>query len=259
MPIERAVPSTCFIAPSMLMAFRSFILSSAISRTCLRLTLPTLSLFGTPEPFSTPAALRKSTAAGDVFSTKVKEPSVKTVISAGITSPGRLDVRALYSLQKAMMLIPWPASAGPTGGAGLAFPASSWRRTIALNFFAIFYSLWFWRAPFRGVLPRYQAKACYCLLFAPIAVPGDGLGLSFLHLQEIQLHRCLASKERDHNTNLGTLHIDLGYHAAEVVERSIDDADALANLVGDLDGRRFGFHALDDLGDFFRAKRRRIV
>jgi hypothetical protein len=73
----------------------------------------------------------------------VKEPSVNTEISAGSISPGLFDVRALYSLQKAMILIPWLANAGPTGGAGLAFPASSWSRTIALNFFAIFTPSWF--------------------------------------------------------------------------------------------------------------------
>jgi hypothetical protein len=37
-------------------------------------------------------------------------------------------------------LIPCPANAGPIGGAGLAFPAWICRRTIALSFFATFFS-----------------------------------------------------------------------------------------------------------------------
>src|SRR5664280_2645772 len=75
-PMLRAVPSIWRMAPSISRAFRSFIFSWAISRTCARVTLPTFSRLGTPEPFSIPAALRNKTAAGGVFSTKVKEPSV---------------------------------------------------------------------------------------------------------------------------------------------------------------------------------------
>src|SRR5688572_6242016 len=75
-PIERAVPSTCFIAPSRSIAFKSFIFNSAISFTWARVTLPIFSLFGTPEPFATLAALRKSTAAGGVFNMNVNDPSV---------------------------------------------------------------------------------------------------------------------------------------------------------------------------------------
>ena len=51
-PIERAVPSMVRIADSMLVVLRSGSLSSAISRTCFLVTLPTLFLFGSPEPFS---------------------------------------------------------------------------------------------------------------------------------------------------------------------------------------------------------------
>ena len=44
MPIERAVPATCAIAPSRSMALRSGILVSAIWRTCASVTLPTFSV-----------------------------------------------------------------------------------------------------------------------------------------------------------------------------------------------------------------------
>ena len=56
MPIERAVPRTLRIAESTEAAFRSGIFCFAISSTCFAVTLPTLSLFGDPEPFAMPAA-----------------------------------------------------------------------------------------------------------------------------------------------------------------------------------------------------------
>src|SRR5690606_28642454 len=56
MPMDRAVPSITFMAASMFRELRSSIFSSAILRTWSRLILPTLFLFGSPEPFSTPAA-----------------------------------------------------------------------------------------------------------------------------------------------------------------------------------------------------------
>jgi hypothetical protein len=48
----------------------------------------------------------------------------KTVISTGTTKPALSAVRALYSLQNIMMLTPLAPRAGPTGGAGVALPAS---------------------------------------------------------------------------------------------------------------------------------------
>src|SRR3990172_2863279 len=72
--------------------------------------------------------------------------------SAGIISPARFDVRALYSLQKPIRLMPCPARAGPIGGAGLAFPASIRTVTTAFNFFAITSPLWF------------SQRLCRCLL-----------------------------------------------------------------------------------------------
>src|SRR5690606_32646758 len=74
-PMERAVPSTIRIADSTPAALRSGSFSSAISRTCLRETWPTLSRLGAEEPFSSPAALRRSTAAGGVLVMKVKDRS----------------------------------------------------------------------------------------------------------------------------------------------------------------------------------------
>jgi hypothetical protein len=50
-------------------------LISAISRSWLRVTVPTVSRPVVPEPFSMPAALRSRSAAGGVLSTKVNERS----------------------------------------------------------------------------------------------------------------------------------------------------------------------------------------
>ena len=76
----RAVPATMFMAASTSLAFRSGIFSSAISRTWALVTVPTLFLFGSPEPFSTFAALASRMAAGGVFVMNVNDLSEKTVI-----------------------------------------------------------------------------------------------------------------------------------------------------------------------------------
>src|SRR5829696_1759188 len=112
-------------------------LTSAISASCLRVTLPTLVDCGTDEPLSIPAAFLIRKPLGGLFSSNLNEPSLKMVISAGMISPIRLEVRALYSLQNAIRLMPCCASAGPIGGAGLALPALICRVTIALTFLAI--------------------------------------------------------------------------------------------------------------------------
>ena len=84
--------------------------------------VPTLLRLGSPEPFSIPIAWRISTAAGGVLVMNVNERSSKTVITTGIVVPMSSDVWALNALTNSMMLMPcWP-SAGPTGGAGEAWP-----------------------------------------------------------------------------------------------------------------------------------------
>src|SRR5207237_7354911 len=139
-PMERAVPSTILTAASRSFALRSGNFVRAISSTLARVILPTFSLFGTADPFSIPAALRIRSAAGGVFVTNVKERSSKTVTTAGTIVPANFAVRSLYSLMNAIMLMPcWP-SAGPTGGAAVAFPASTWIFTMALTFFAIYFT-----------------------------------------------------------------------------------------------------------------------
>src|SRR3982074_2606610 len=75
MPIERAVPAMIFSAASIVVALRAGILVCAMSRTWAAVILPTLVLFGSALPLSTPAAFLISSGAGGVFVMKVKERS----------------------------------------------------------------------------------------------------------------------------------------------------------------------------------------
>src|SRR6188472_4164733 len=83
-----------------------------------------------------PIAFFTRIAAGGVLRMKVNDSSVKIVISTGriVSWP---CVRALNSLQKAMMLMPCGPRAVPTGGAGLALPAGICNFTNPVTFFAI--------------------------------------------------------------------------------------------------------------------------
>src|SRR5215218_6869726 len=74
-PIERAVPSMILMAWSTSRAFRSSSLVSAIWRTWSRVSRPTFSRLGSPEPLGIPSASLISTAAGGVFVMNVKERS----------------------------------------------------------------------------------------------------------------------------------------------------------------------------------------
>src|SRR5215212_7692598 len=136
-PIERAVPAMIFSAWSTSCALRSLSFFWAISRSWSRVIVPTLLRLGSPEPFSIPIAWRISTAAGGVFVMKVNERSSKTVISTGIVVPMSPAVWALNALTNSMMLMPcWP-SAGPTGGAGEAWPPGAWSLMVVRTFLAI--------------------------------------------------------------------------------------------------------------------------
>ena len=128
-----------FAAWSMSRAFRSGIFVSAIRFTCSRDRRPTLVRFGSPEPLSSRSASLIRTAAGGVFVMNVNERSSKTVISTGVMRPFWSAVCALNALQNSMMLTPcWP-SAGPTGGAGFAWPPGIWSLIRVRTFFAIYF------------------------------------------------------------------------------------------------------------------------
>src|SRR5712691_12398571 len=138
-PMLRAAPSIIRMAAPISLAFRSFILVSAISRTLARRIVPAVVRPAAPLPLSIPAAFLIRSAAGGVLVTKRNERSSKIVMSAGMTMPDWVAVRSLYSFKNAIMLMPcWP-SAGPTGGAGVALPAGNCRVMTALIFFATKY------------------------------------------------------------------------------------------------------------------------
>ena len=74
--MERAVPSIIRIADWMFPAFRSASFSCAIAWTCSLVIVPTLFVFGSPDPFSMPAASRMRTAAGDDLTSKSNDRSL---------------------------------------------------------------------------------------------------------------------------------------------------------------------------------------
>src|SRR4051794_9503720 len=166
-----------FSAWSTSCAFRSSSLVSAICRSWSRVIVPTLVRLGSPEPLSIPMAWRMSTAAGGVFVMKVNERSSNTVISTGMVVPVLADVAALNALTNSMMLMPcWPR-AGPTGGAGVAWPPGAWSLMTVRTFF---------------------------------------MELHLLHLVVADLDRGLASEDRDEDLEPGGVLVDLGDLAGEV-------------------------------------------
>src|SRR5690348_17585670 len=91
-----------------------------------------------------------------------------------------LEVWALNALTNSMMLMPcWP-SAGPTGGAGLAWPPGACSLMVVRTFFA-------------KVITSAGRPAP-----RPNSSSASGLAtLDLLHLVEADLDRCLAAKDRD--------------------------------------------------------------
>src|SRR5918998_3503564 len=231
MPIDRAVPAMIFSAWSRSLALRSAIFVWAISRTWSRVTVATLVLCCSPEPFSTPAALSSMRAAGGVLVTKVNERSSNTEISTGTTSPRCDSVAALYALQNSMMLTPcWP-SAGPTGGAGVAAPALIWSLMTAVN-------------RFLGGMTSFFVTGWNGLGAGPRSERSEGRGAprssDLLDLVERELDRRLPTEDGDQHLQLLLLGVDLVDRGREGRERTVHDGDRLADLEVDDGGRRRG-------------------
>ncbi len=74
-PIERAVPAIVLNADSSDSAFRSGIFSLAMSSTCFFVTVPTLFLFGSFDPFARFAARFSRIDAGGVLVMKLYDRS----------------------------------------------------------------------------------------------------------------------------------------------------------------------------------------
>src|SRR3954452_14187045 len=201
----RAVPAMISAAWSTSRAFRSSSFVSAIWRTWSRERRPTFVRFGSAEPLSIRSASLMRTAAGGVFVMNEKERSSKTVISTGVIRPFWSAVCALNALQNSMMFTPcWP-SAGPTGGAGFAWPPGICSLMSVRTFFAI-----------------------------PIPL------VELLHVVESDLDRHLPLEDVHHHLELLRVRVHVGDLAVEVRKRAGGDLHGLAELVLDLRSRRRG-------------------
>src|SRR5699024_3135569 len=111
------------------------------------------------------------TAAGGVFVINVNERSSNTEISTGIIKPAWSCVCALNSLQNPMILIPACPSAGPTGGAGFAFPAGICNLTILITFLATRHTSSLVRDVVIGSFLKLNSLPLFigCLLFLEVA------------------------------------------------------------------------------------------
>src|ERR1700733_449579 len=100
------------------------------------------------------------------------------VISTGTTVPRMDSVAALYCLQNSMVCTPCGPRAVPTGGAGVADPASSWILTLAST-------------RFLGGMRLFAFVAFFC------CVPGrPAVGqLELRDLAELELDRRLPAKD----------------------------------------------------------------
>src|SRR5580693_993071 len=156
-----------------------------------------------------------------------------------MTWPRMLSVAALYCLQNSMVWTPCGPSAVPTGGAGVADPASSWIFTTASTFF------------FGGIV---------CLLLRVLSGR-----LELRDLAEFELDRRLPAEDVDQHLELELVLVDLRDLAREVGERPFLDPDRLVDLVleagpGALGGAApptFLLH-LEDVLDFAPRQRRRL-
>src|SRR5690242_8992476 len=121
-------------------------------------------------------------------------------------SPRCDSVSALYRFTNSMMFTPcWP-SAGPTGGAGVAWPAGSCSVNVLTSFFLGGMSLFFFPGP---CLPR----SLYL---------GD--------LVEVQLDRGLPPEDRNQYLQLLLVGVDLADRRGERGERAVGHRDRVAHL-----------------------------
>src|SRR4030095_8542320 len=126
-------------------------------------------------------------------------------------SPSSFCVLALNALQKSMMLTPaWP-SAGPTGGAGVAFPAGICSLICPTTFFMnLLFSGWCCVAPPRP--PLRSAGVNPALLRASTLLHR----LQLLDLEEVELDRRRPAEDGHHHLERVAVEVDLLDHALEV-------------------------------------------
>src|ERR1700735_4563943 len=156
-----------------------------------------------------------------------------------------LSVAWLYCLQNSMVCTPCGPSAVPTGGAGVADPASSWIFTTASTFF------------FGGIVLFSFSAIRVCVSVASLLELG--------HLAEFELDRGLPAEDVDQHLELELVLVDLRDLPREVGEGTFLDPDRLVDLVlqagpgalGRTAGATLDLH-LKDVLDLTTRQRRRL-
>src|SRR5215207_7791727 len=143
-------------------------------------------------------------------------------MTTGIVVPMSFAVWALNALTNSMMLMPcWP-SAGPTGGAGEAWPPGACSLMVVRTFFAMGYRF---RLPGSRACGRAASEVS-----GSAREPSATLhALDLLDLVVTDLDRRLAAEDRHQHLQLRGVLVDLGDLAREVGQRAGDDLDGLAD------------------------------
>src|SRR5580704_10629804 len=123
-------------------------------------------------------------------------------MTTGRMSPTCFWVTALNSLQKAIILTPFCPRAGPTGGAGLAWPAGICSLMVATTSFAIVFN----------VVIQFLNQ------------------LSSFNLPIFQLDRSRPAENADRDTQFSAVRINLFHHAALVLEGAVRHLYRLSHL-----------------------------
>src|SRR5688500_16852302 len=163
-----------------------------------------------------------------------------------------------------MMFTPcWP-SAGPTGGAGVAWPAGSWSVNVLTSFFFGGMSLsWVNGCGIRHARTVTPALPDVPIYRGPDLLPAPGSDLG--DLVEVQLDRRLPAEDRHQYLELLLVGIDLADRRRQGGEGAVGHRDRVAHLeVEHLDLRLrllgLGLHGRGEpLQHLFQAERRRAV
>src|SRR4051794_19823950 len=130
-------------------------------------------------------------------------------MTTGIVVPASPCVWALNALTNSMMLMPcWP-SAGPTGGAGEAWPPGACSLIVVRTFFMSYLR----GHPAHASERRHRVSGSY-----------------LLDLVVTHLDRRLAAKDRYQHLELARVLVDLRDLTGEVGQRARDDLDRLADV-----------------------------
>src|SRR5690349_3085348 len=130
-------------------------------------------------------------------------------------SPRDESVAALYALTNSMMFTPcWP-SAGPTGGAGVAWPAGSWSVNVLTSFFFGGMSVFLGgrslnpTSRVRGECRGYRGARTLTRRRSSRTNKSTPAGLDLGDLVEVELDRRLPTEDRHQHLQLLLVGVDL--------------------------------------------------